>query len=65
MPCLHFFHTECIDKWLCNSRLCPICKFDIKRNYNAVFLEPNKNNNQLDTEEEFYPDFQENIQEDF
>lgn len=32
LPCLHFFHTKCIDKWLFKTRTCPICKFDITRN---------------------------------
>mmetsp|Transcript_29479 Transcript_29479/g.28629 ORF Transcript_29479/g.28629 Transcript_29479/m.28629 type:complete len:90 (-) Transcript_29479:45-314(-) len=36
MPCLHYFHTGCIDKWLTRGKTCPICKFDIKKNYNAV-----------------------------
>lgn len=32
LPCLHFFHTECIDRWLFKSQTCPICKVDITRN---------------------------------
>ncbi|CAD8072580.1 unnamed protein product [Paramecium sonneborni] len=29
MPCWHYFHQECIDKWLHKSTLCPICKTDV------------------------------------
>jgi len=32
LPCLHFFHMECIDRWLIKSQTCPICKVDITRN---------------------------------
>jgi hypothetical protein len=32
LPCLHIFHTNCIDSWLVKSRTCPICKFDITQN---------------------------------
>lgn len=36
MPCLHFFHSKCIDEWLLSrGKTCPICKFDIRNNYNA------------------------------
>jgi len=31
LPCLHIYHTKCIDKWLLRNRTCPICKFDINR----------------------------------
>ncbi|KAG6618348.1 E3 ubiquitin-protein ligase [Phytophthora cinnamomi] len=27
MPCFHRFHPECIDPWLQEKALCPICKF--------------------------------------
>lgn len=29
LPCMHRFHTACIDRWLAQSRTCPICKHDI------------------------------------
>jgi len=29
IPCLHFFHKECIDEWMSRSCDCPICKSKI------------------------------------
>lgn len=28
LPCQHRFHARCLDPWLANRRLCPVCKHD-------------------------------------
>jgi hypothetical protein len=29
LPCLHIFHSDCLEQWIERKRLCPVCKYDI------------------------------------
>lgn len=29
-PCKHYFHTECLEKWLKVARTCPLCRLDLE-----------------------------------
>lgn len=30
LPCIHFFHSNCIKAWFSKKNSCPICKFELK-----------------------------------
>jgi hypothetical protein len=30
LPCGHTYHVECVDRWLCKSKVCPLCMHDIE-----------------------------------
>mmetsp|Transcript_3505 Transcript_3505/g.7749 ORF Transcript_3505/g.7749 Transcript_3505/m.7749 type:complete len:626 (+) Transcript_3505:58-1935(+) len=30
LPCFHFMHKSCVDRWLSAARTCPICKYEVE-----------------------------------
>ncbi|KAH9253325.1 hypothetical protein BASA81_008676 [Batrachochytrium salamandrivorans] len=36
LPCVHYFHTQCVDEWLGRNDVCPMCKQKIGRAVAAV-----------------------------
>ena len=47
--CEHFFHIECIDRWLEDQKKCPHCRYNLLES--ASNLESNDNNEEVTSEE--------------
>ncbi|XP_062193378.1 E3 ubiquitin-protein ligase At1g12760-like isoform X3 [Phragmites australis] len=37
LPCAHFFHVQCVDKWLKINAVCPLCKTEIGGVVRSIF----------------------------
>ncbi|VDN81711.1 unnamed protein product [Brugia pahangi] len=44
-PCNHFFHSECLKKWLYVKQVCPLCYSDLCKSLEQLFLEERHNFN--------------------
>mmetsp|Transcript_7969 Transcript_7969/g.24014 ORF Transcript_7969/g.24014 Transcript_7969/m.24014 type:complete len:363 (+) Transcript_7969:77-1165(+) len=36
LMCNHFFHVDCVDSWLHENKMCPVCKTEVLQNYQSA-----------------------------
>lgn len=48
LPCLHSFHTKCINKWISEKPYCPICKIPIIINTEDQLIKYNNDKLKMD-----------------
>ena len=53
LPCMHFFHERCINKWFVKEKICPFCKMNFfeEKNENINNESGNENNSENNVEE--------------
>ena len=50
LPCMHLFHTACVDQWLSSNKRCPICRVDIEALLNKDYGGAGNNGSTSNTE---------------
>ena len=59
LECEHKFHRECIEKWLIEKTICPLCKYNVLSSNDAESLDDNSR--YIDDDDEFLNDNPEHV----